>query len=111
MARIHHLKSWPEPFAAVKTGLKSFEIRKDDRGFMVGDFLCLREWDPGKEKPDHALRGSPLIPVGEYTGQEVWVKVQYKTSGGSWGLPPGLCVLGIWLAGEPSQEPPMEVTA
>jgi len=43
---IHHLKGWPESFHAVERGNKAFEIRKNDRGFRVGDLVVLHEWDP-----------------------------------------------------------------
>ena len=43
---IHDLKCWPEYFKAVKSGIKPFEYRKDDRGYAVGDILHLREYDP-----------------------------------------------------------------
>ena len=43
---IHDLKCWPEYFQAVKSGAKPFELRRDDRGFAVGDILHLREFDP-----------------------------------------------------------------
>lgn len=100
MPRIHHLKSWPEPFAALKSGTKTFEIRKDDRGFMVGDVLCLEEWEP------HNIRGGDSSMDGgfEVGSPDLWYKVTYKAPGGSWGLPVDLCVLGV----EPCP-PPEEV--
>lgn len=42
----HDLKSWPEFFRPVYEGKKNFELRKNDRHFMVGDLLRLREWEP-----------------------------------------------------------------
>ena len=41
----HRLKIMPEFFRAVTDGRKTFELRKDDRGFSVGDHLVLAEWD------------------------------------------------------------------
>ena len=42
----HELKCWPAYFAAVRSGAKRFELRKNDRGFALGDQLAIREWDP-----------------------------------------------------------------
>jgi hypothetical protein len=42
----HELKTWPKYFAAVRSGQKRFEIRRNDREFAVGDILVLREFDP-----------------------------------------------------------------
>ena len=43
---IHSLKTWSKYFNAVISGEKTFEVRKNDRGFLVGDLLILREYDP-----------------------------------------------------------------
>ena len=43
---IHDLKIWPEHFGAVMSGLKTVELRRDDRGFDAGDTLVLREFEP-----------------------------------------------------------------
>jgi hypothetical protein len=42
----HELKTWPQYFCRVKDGSKTFEVRKNDRGFQNGDTVILREWDP-----------------------------------------------------------------
>ena len=43
---IHELKIYPNHFAAVISGRKTFEVRKFDRPFHVGDLLALNEFDP-----------------------------------------------------------------
>jgi hypothetical protein len=43
---MHVVKCWPTSFRALKRGDKKFEIRKDDRGYNVGDSLFLKEYDP-----------------------------------------------------------------
>ena len=42
---LHDLKILPDWFNAVISGVKTFEIRKDDRNFQPRDVLLLREWD------------------------------------------------------------------
>lgn len=77
----HHLKCWPAPFAALKSGKKRHEIRSTcDRVFAVGDTLVLYEFDPETE---------------DASGDRLRVKVTYLTPGGSWGLPTDLCVMSV----------------
>jgi len=40
----HQLKIWPEFFAKLADGTKTFEVRRNDRGFKMGDVLWLHEW-------------------------------------------------------------------
>lgn len=42
---IHALKIQPKYFEAVRSDVKTFELRTNDRDFHVGDFLALNEWD------------------------------------------------------------------
>lgn len=44
---VHELKCLPEYYEAALLGKKSFELRKDDRKFKVGDLVLLREYDNG----------------------------------------------------------------
>lgn len=46
MAKVHYLKTWTSFFKDVKSGIKQFEVRKNDRDFQVGDTLILEEFDP-----------------------------------------------------------------
>lgn len=45
----HELKTTQPHFAHVQSGAKRAEIRRDDRGFAVGDVLVLRECDRGTD--------------------------------------------------------------
>lgn len=77
---IHHLKTWPEFFQAVRSGAKTFEARKDDRGFQVGDTLVLEEYEPDG--------------LGRHTGEQETRVVTYILRGhGS--LTPNFCILGF----------------
>jgi len=42
---VHAVKCWPQYFAAIKSGAKTFDVRKDDRGYQVGDTLRLNEYN------------------------------------------------------------------
>lgn len=43
---IHTLKILPQFYRAVLEERKTFEVRKNDRPFTVGDFVILQEYDP-----------------------------------------------------------------
>lgn len=45
----HDLKILPQYYRAVIEKRKTFEVRKNDRAFAVGDSICLREFDPLSE--------------------------------------------------------------
>lgn len=77
--RKHELKILPEHFQAVWDDLKKAELRRDDRRFCVGDFLCLREWD-GKN----------------YTGGVIVVRITHILRNcKEYGLADGYCILSI----------------
>ncbi|AYB47147.1 DUF3850 domain-containing protein [Paenibacillus lautus] len=52
----HELKILPEYFQDVWNRTKTFEVRKNDRSYAVGDELFLREW-----APDTGYTGSGLV--------------------------------------------------
>lgn len=81
---VHDLKVWPAYFEKIILNEKTFELRKDDCGFKVGDRLRLREWDPRVGAQD-----------GAYTGREVFRDVTYMLRGPSSYLAEGYCALGI----------------
>lgn len=90
---IHHtLKCWPLFFDAVGCRRKTFELRRADRDFQVGDSVELREWCPEAQ---------------DYTGRWIWFRISYvMRNAESFGLvAPGACVLGIQLPENHSWEP------
>lgn len=77
----HLLKTWPEQFKELRSGKKTFEIRKDDRDYKVNDVLVLKEYDNKK---------------GEYTGHYVrrlvtHVMREYPI----FGLKKGFCIMSL----------------
>lgn len=77
-AMIHELKTWPVAFELALSGAKMFEIRINDRAFQVGDTLRLREYE---------------LETDHYTGRELLREVTCVVFG--WGLPDGVCALGL----------------
>jgi hypothetical protein len=94
MAAFHILKTWPEPFAALVDGSKRHEVRVNDRNFQPVDTLELREW-----VPDPFMRD-----VGHFTGRKCIATVSHVTAGGSFGLPPNLCVMSLIAINRPAVE-------
>lgn len=45
MSKKHRLKILPEYYEPVRLGIKTFEIRKNDRDYAVGDQLILSEYE------------------------------------------------------------------
>jgi hypothetical protein len=59
---LHELKTWPFYYQAVKSGKKTFEVRRNDRFFQVGDILHLREYS---------------IERDEFTGDSLYFEVTF----------------------------------
>jgi len=45
---VHDLKIYPEYWEDIATGKKTFEVRKNDRDYQVGDLLLFRKFDHAK---------------------------------------------------------------
>lgn len=77
---VHYLKIKPEYYKDVECGLKTFELRKNDRDFQVGDILMLIKLDG----------------EGNETDQVCKVKVNYILKDcPQYGLKDGYAILGI----------------
>jgi hypothetical protein len=74
----HELKCWPEYFEPIWIGLKRFDLRKNDRGFKVGDVVLLREYEPPKSQ----VQGEKYTgPVGRYTGRTLHQRISFILEG------------------------------
>ncbi|WP_445009913.1 ASCH/PUA domain-containing protein [Vreelandella stevensii] len=88
MTKTHELKTDPAVFQALSIGAKTFEIRKDDRGFEVGDTLILRE----TVSPGHLMAHGAKL---EYTGRQEQRKVTHILRGPTYGLTEGWVIMSV----------------
>ena len=71
---IHELKILPNYFDDVMSGRKTFEVRKNDRDFRVGDLLALNEYDADKKE---YTRNSCLVYVDYILKDDGYCKSGY----------------------------------
>ena len=67
----HHLKIWPHFFNDLESGMKTFELRRDDRGYQVGDLLVLEEY---------VTEGHTYLQ-SYYTGRKLYREIVYILKG------------------------------
>ncbi len=82
----HNLKTDPDVFLPLLLGTKTYELRKDDRGFEVGDTLSLMET---KHSGAEMAEGAPLV----LTGRNVIRVVTHVLRGPIYGLAEGWVIL------------------
>lgn len=76
---VHCLKIVVDYYESCANGIKTFELRKNDRDYQVGDFLWLSEWD------GYACTGRSCFFVVTYILREC----------SKYGLLDGYVILGI----------------
>ncbi len=84
--KVHDVKLGTTFFDDVKTGRKTFELRKNDRGYKEGDTIVLHEYKDGTT-----------------TGRTITKKIMYMLEDFT-GLEDGYCILGLGEAAETLQE-------
>ena len=78
--KVNYLKIKPEYFKDIERGVKTFELRKNDRDFKVGDVLMLIKLDNEGNETDQVMR----------------VKITYILKDcPDYGLKEGYAILGI----------------
>jgi len=75
----HKVKSWPEFFNDIADGTKTFDLRKNDRDYQVGDTIVFEEFKPR---------------LGTYTGELVTCRIGHMLKEFP-GLMPGYVILGL----------------
>lgn len=86
--KVHELKTDPGVFQKSYQGVKTFEIRFNDRDYQIGDGLFLRET---KYSGEEMKEGKPL----EYTGRTIHQRVTYILEGPIYGLMPGWVIMSV----------------
>jgi hypothetical protein len=92
----HFLKSWPEYFQPLADRIKSFEVRRHDRGFNSGERVVFGEFIPCKEcgpKSVHLCLAC-LGDGGRFTGRQVVARIGYVLRNFH-GLAPGFCAFSL----------------
>lgn len=102
--KIHYLKSLPAFFNDLESGLKNFEIRRNDRGFKPGDMLVLQEIHTGMMQHHLfcAVHDAQRCTCGAiYTGREIARTITYMTD---YKQDQGFVVMSIVPAAMPKEE-------
>lgn len=94
----HSIKCWPEYFAEVETGAKTFEIRKDDRGYKIGDIVDLCEYDP--ERKEATGKIIPVVITYVFNGED-----EFPGADGWHPILPGYCVFSFRVLPDPEGAP------
>lgn len=89
----HNLRCLPEFFDAVASGRKTFDVRKNDRGYQTGDILVLRKWSPEGANGPSYLTANGYATHDLDRAETVRVRVTYVLSG--WGIEPGYVCMAI----------------
>lgn len=84
----HDLKTDHDVFEAIRSGRKTYEIRKDDRGFAVGDTVRLLETINTGES---MRAGAPL----RYTQRECKRRISHILRDVTYGVQKGFAILSL----------------
>jgi len=84
--RNHKVKTDPHLFRMTWAGMRNFEIRRDDRGYRLGDTMTLRE----------TVRDDAELAEGEshdFTGRMIKLNIDYVLLGPVYGLMNGWVIM------------------
>jgi hypothetical protein len=72
----HNLKILPEYFQAIAKGIKTFEIRKNDRNYQIGDQITLMEHN-GRNYTGREIIGS-ITYITDYEQKEGYIVFGFR---------------------------------
>jgi hypothetical protein len=75
---LHNLKIDQEFFIPVIERTKTFEIRKNDRNFQIGDKIALNEWDKQENKFTGRKAFGEITYITDYEQKENYVVFSFK---------------------------------
>lgn len=92
---IHTVKCNYDYFKALKDGTKTFEVRKKDRLYEVGDYLAVNEFIPDENfDPYSSDTGLRRSDGGYYTGDCLLYKITYIMNDQQY-CKEGMVILGL----------------
>lgn len=92
---IHSVKCNYNHFETLKNGTKTFEVRKNDRLYEVGDFLAVNEFIPNENfDPYSSDTGLRHTDGGYYTGDCLLYKITYIMNDQQY-CKEGMVILGL----------------
>lgn len=93
-SRTHSVKCWPYQYNLILTGLKTFDLRWNDRDYRTGDVLHLHEYDPERRHadPERIEQGEER---GCFTGRDCQLLITHVMQGGVFGLQGGYVALSL----------------
>lgn len=77
---IHSVKCNPDYFTALQNGNKTFEVRRKDRPYQIGDFFAVNEFADFNYKyssDDMREEFSRISDNGRYSGECLLFKITY----------------------------------
>ena len=93
MTATHVLKCWPVYWDAVASGDKTFEGRRDDRGFQKGDIVVL-------QRTRHDALHTVELDVQGTARNEIRFRIGFILTGGQFGIEPGYVVFSLLPIGD-----------
>lgn len=91
--KTHNLKIDKEMYDRVRSGEKTFEVRKDHRHYQTGDNVVL---DPNYQNTGCFPGAAPPPVLGEPNRPPLMFKIGFVLRGGQYGLEPGYVVFSLF---------------